>query len=467
VRVHGPSRPELDELGDRFAELVLRAVRTATKTAARNLSVHSGPDDLGVIRHSWEAALDRDLLPALRREWVRAAGAQRERLTKALTAAGEDAEELVTDDIDGLHSLAASQYLETARNRLVGIGNETWEHARDQLVEGTQAGESITQLRDRVVGATDLAEPRATAIARTEVIGASNRSSLEQMNSFEVPDTTKTWLATEDNRTRPAHADVSGDTVDLKDSFDVDGESMDGPHDPGASPGNTVNCRCTLTYDIPDEAMTSDTVDTEDLGDDADFASAEMTSVDEWDTDALQQLDETTRDVRTYGQGDHALEDMWRQQGFDRTPALGDARALDDEIVRGGRETYRGIKGDQAATWAEQYRTGGKVYGGRGIYGNGTYFALGSEGESALDEAQLYAGRDGVVFRAVLRANAKVISYRDLMDEMAFADRIPTVLRDPGRYATARGYDAIDSGEPEHHLNVLNRSAMIVERTNT
>lgn len=251
MRIPGPSRKELDELGDRFVEDVMRGVRNAVKTATRGLTEHSGPDDLGVIRRSWEAHLDRTLMPVLQHEWAHAAGTQKQRIQDTLTSAAKP--ELALGIDAEITSIAATQYLETARNRLVGVGNETWMHARDQLIDGTRAGESITQLRDRVSGATGLAEPRATVIARTEVIGASNRGSLEQMNSAGLPETKKTWLATSDNRTRPTHADVNGTTILLSEKFEVDGQAMDGPHDPGAPPGETINCRCTLTYEITSE----------------------------------------------------------------------------------------------------------------------------------------------------------------------------------------------------------------------
>lgn len=61
---------------------------------------------------------------------------------------------------------------------------------------------------------------------------------------------TKTWVAVMDDSTREAHADADGDTVGLEDLFNVDGEDLEYPGDDSGSPGNTINCRCTVVYDI-------------------------------------------------------------------------------------------------------------------------------------------------------------------------------------------------------------------------
>jgi len=39
------------------------------------------------------------------------------------------------------------------------------------------------------------------------------------------------------------------------DKFSVGGYAMDGPHDPAGPPAETISCRCTLTYDIPDDEL--------------------------------------------------------------------------------------------------------------------------------------------------------------------------------------------------------------------
>lgn len=60
----------------------------------------------------------------------------------------------------------------------------------------------------------------------------------------------RTWNAVMDAHTRPEHADADGQQVGLHDTFTVGGEDLMYPGDPSASPGNCINCRCTVSYDV-------------------------------------------------------------------------------------------------------------------------------------------------------------------------------------------------------------------------
>ena len=91
---------------------------------------------------------------------------------------------------------------------------------------------------------------RARVIARTEIISASNKGSLEGARDTGIP-LRKEWLATMDDRTRDAHLSADGQKVLLDELFVVDGEDMQFPGDfqNGASAGNVINCRCTQVYE--------------------------------------------------------------------------------------------------------------------------------------------------------------------------------------------------------------------------
>jgi uncharacterized protein with gpF-like domain len=54
------------------------------------------------------------------------------------------------------------------------------------------------------------------------------------------------WLATEDSRTRPDHADADGQVVQIGDVFLVGGEALRYPGGVNASAAQTANCRCTI-----------------------------------------------------------------------------------------------------------------------------------------------------------------------------------------------------------------------------
>ena len=112
---------------------------------------------------------------------------------------------------------------------------------------GMAEGWSETQIAEAIQEATggEMAEGRARRIARTEIHTAAN------MGQFAAAEASplvymKEWLSTEDQRTRAAHAAANGQTVDLLEPFVVGGEELMMPGDPNASPGNTINCRCTM-----------------------------------------------------------------------------------------------------------------------------------------------------------------------------------------------------------------------------
>jgi hypothetical protein len=252
MRVQGPSREHLDAEGEAFEALVMRGIEQALRVTAKDLKATWTGDDLGVIARVFDRFTETDLLPWLATSYLNASLSQRERLLdEVVTAASMP----IPPPASGL----AEQYLATATNRLKGISDVVWDDARKELLTGMERGESIPQLRKRVMGAAGVARPRATMIARTEVIGAQNRGSLDQMIAAGFPGK-KTWLATRDHRTRPSHANANmqeraivqpGDT-----EFMVGGVSMDGPHDPSAPPRETINCRCTLLYALDDQAVT-------------------------------------------------------------------------------------------------------------------------------------------------------------------------------------------------------------------
>jgi len=93
---------------------------------------------------------------------------------------------------------------------------------------------------------------RAMTIARTEGVGAANNGHiaavddlLEKNPGYSV---IKTWIATEDERTRADHIGLHGKSVvGLHTPFICDsGDMIRWPHDQGAVARQVVNCRCTL-----------------------------------------------------------------------------------------------------------------------------------------------------------------------------------------------------------------------------
>jgi uncharacterized protein with gpF-like domain len=63
----------------------------------------------------------------------------------------------------------------------------------------------------------------------------------------------KTWLATNDSRTRITHAIANGQNVLISDTFSVGDTQLQFPGDPNGSPEEVINCRCTTLWITADD----------------------------------------------------------------------------------------------------------------------------------------------------------------------------------------------------------------------
>jgi uncharacterized protein with gpF-like domain len=140
-----------------------------------------------------------------------------------------------------------------ASGRILGINKTTKKKINSIIVQGLEEGLSVPEIRNQIIGTTALPalngtiRQRATRIARTEIISASNAGSLEGAKSTGL-NPKKQWLSTMDTRTREDHVIVDGQIQNLDDPFNVVGEDLQYPGDPAGSPGNVINCRCTQIY---------------------------------------------------------------------------------------------------------------------------------------------------------------------------------------------------------------------------
>lgn len=267
MHIRGVTLTELDQHGDIFAALVTSEIRKTLGQVADGLNRAISLDDLTVIRTIWAQRVEDQLISHVNGIYWQAVNAIADPVTRhlmGLRAAGLRAEEPPELDpgpevespfrIPRVTNSLAEDYLANATNRLVNVGNDVWEIARQQLLDGMHAGDGVRDLAARVTDSTALATPRAEVIARTEVNGASNAGALDQVRALAVPGE-KGWISTRDIRTRASHIDADGQSVALDEMFDVGGEAMDRPHDPAASAGNTVNCRCTIEFNLPDDQL--------------------------------------------------------------------------------------------------------------------------------------------------------------------------------------------------------------------
>jgi len=179
--------------------------------------------------------------------------------------------------------------------------------------------------------------------------------------------------------------------------------------------------------------------------------------------------------------GNRLLGSVYADQGFDGLPNVISAAEADRLAKLGQEELWRGISSEDeprpVSELMEEFRSG-VYYPGYGMYGDGTYTASGRKGmETALTYGD---GESSNVLRMVLRPDARVISYDDLIalrDQQetellrsartrAEKDAIAEMLYDPGVFAASMGFDAVRVRirEDVDFVNLLNRRAVQVVR---
>ena len=94
---------------------------------------------------------------------------------------------------------------------------------------------------------TEWSKWRATRIARTEVVSASNYGSLQGAKQT-GPGLKKFWISTYDSRTRKTHKKAHGQTVEMDEKFKVGKAELEFPGDPRGPAKEVINCRCAIGY---------------------------------------------------------------------------------------------------------------------------------------------------------------------------------------------------------------------------
>lgn len=182
----------------------------------------------------------------------------------------------------------------------------------------------------------------------------------------------------------------------------------------------------------------------------------------------------------TATQDDNWLFQIRENLGFNAKPKLVTSNEIAQLEKQGWVRTYRGLNGNKAAQWVEQFKTG-ENFAGLGMYGSGTYTAVDAKA------AEFYAHQiKENVLQIAISPDAKIIDIKELrklqktfLEELAKAnnvnlDNLMKMLRtgddaydiymDAGRFAALQGYDVISAvhGEAGMYYNVLNRAKVVV-----
>lgn len=238
--------PVVQDQLDRVAEQFADEVDGATELVAAAYSVSR-------IRELWNRRIPR-IMTSLRSVFRRSI-----RVTaQDLDAPAPDGTEL--DDFVAEYTAAVEPLLRT-------VGDSLARAAQNTLADGVNAGESLDQLKARLLAAfsdtgSQLGPVRADRIAQTEAVRAFNAGVQAAAVSAEGPDRplVKQWLTRNDAKVREAHRDVNGQLRLLGDPFDVGGFEMMYPGDPAAPTDLTVNCRCVMVATAPPQPIEGDDV---------------------------------------------------------------------------------------------------------------------------------------------------------------------------------------------------------------
>lgn len=128
----------------------------------------------------------------------------------------------------------------TRRELVLVKANDTIQRAiARQLEEGVKNGESLAELADRIRSTFNFANARSMTIARTEVGGMTNQSRHLAMTEEGIEE--HQWITSRDEAVRQSHANQDGAIVVIGAPFP---NGLTHPGEPGAPPGEIVNCRC-------------------------------------------------------------------------------------------------------------------------------------------------------------------------------------------------------------------------------
>lgn len=195
-----------------------------------------------VIEH-YRLDFTRDLASVLRRLYRGSMETMRDRLYTDLRLVMRKSAIDIWEDavLEWIESMVAEKVVTIAEGFFPSIREVVDEGFR----EGLGQEDVARMIRDRV--GSDYAQWKAARIARTENHTASERATYEAAKSLDV-ETVKEWVSVDDPRTRPDHAEASGQIREMDEPFDVGGSSLMQPGDPGGPPEQIINCRCVALY---------------------------------------------------------------------------------------------------------------------------------------------------------------------------------------------------------------------------
>lgn len=233
-----------------FAAALRKEIARTTKQAAREIRhTHDVGGAINGHKHALRAIFVRHYRVISRAFFNRAIDAMgksmrvRERkapptLTPVLVAEPASTDDAYATLWDSLQAQIATQ--------VDDISDTTREQIQQRVADGVSNGDSWDDIAASIED-LGIDSYRADVIARTEAHSVSNASTLDAADSLGLA-LTKEWAATEDDRTRPDHAEADGQEAEMDGTFIVGGAEMQYPGDPDGPPEQVINCRCVMLF---------------------------------------------------------------------------------------------------------------------------------------------------------------------------------------------------------------------------
>lgn len=193
----------------------------------------------------WTEQVDQEIRPVI--------GGVLARAWRGVTRAGEP----LTDPW-------TSTYLNEAGNRLVRLPDEVYSLVVREIERGITEGRPIADVTREVQAVLTASgsqhwRGRAQTVARTETLGAVNagvyRAAVLDAEQRGDVAPFKTWIATDDKRTRPTHNAADGQRTLMSEPFRVGGAALLFPGDPRGPAQEVINCRCTILPTVLGETI--------------------------------------------------------------------------------------------------------------------------------------------------------------------------------------------------------------------
>jgi HK97 family phage portal protein len=130
--------------------------------------------------------------------------------------------------------ILAKEVLISKMSRIKTINNTVYNQMKKQIGEGVSNGETLGDIADRIKRVYNMANTRATVIARTETASAISEASMIEYRNSGVP--RKQWLTASDDRVRPSCQAAAADGP----------IPINSPFSNGLKHPDEPNCRCCI-----------------------------------------------------------------------------------------------------------------------------------------------------------------------------------------------------------------------------